>query len=468
MLLQKYSQPLFFPFFPVVDFLCQNVLQQPIGEGGTMLMNHQQPHMLPDYSHTQPTFQQLCASLLETPHGGDDGEWGGDLGSAGFEFLNLNGDVGGGLDVGGSMGNNAFYGYSHSLNGPLLDDHHELLLPPPSMYGQQQYQQYAMDPSQQMYGQQQYTMEVLPSYIQDDAQSMALLGGSPTSTSSSAPSAAPVAPAAPVDAGPPKAKSWADLVSAPAPPPGPVRQVVAAVVVAPPAAKTNHANHDGKKTGGHKGQQQARNNNAHNHKDNSGNSKQAGGGENSVSASTRANLPPSLLKDVNPSSFPCSPASARFFIIKSYSEEDVHKSINHNVWASTDNGNRRLNSAFHESSAAGPIYLFFSVNASGRFVGMAQMTSGVDFSRKLNVWAQDKWSGCFSVKWIFLKDIQNSQLRHITLPNNEGKPVTNSRDTQEVPQPQGHELLVAFAGAKVRTSILDRLVVEPPQQPGSD
>ena len=36
------------------------------------------------------------------------------------------------------------------------------------------------------------------------------------------------------------------------------------------------------------------------------------------------------------------------------------------------------------------------------------------------------------IKWTFIKDIPNNQFRHIVLANNEGKPVTNSRDTQEV------------------------------------
>jgi YTH domain-containing family protein len=36
------------------------------------------------------------------------------------------------------------------------------------------------------------------------------------------------------------------------------------------------------------------------------------------------------------------------------------------------------------------------------------------------------------VKWHIIKDVPNNLLRHITLENNENKPVTNSRDTQEV------------------------------------
>lgn len=76
--------------------------------------------------------------------------------------------------------------------------------------------------------------------------------------------------------------------------------------------------------------------------------------------------------------------------------------------------------------------LFFQVNASGQFVGVAEMVGSVDFNRSLEYWQQDKWTGCFPVKWHVIKDIPNSLLKHITLENNENKPVTNSRDTQEV------------------------------------
>ncbi|KAJ8972594.1 hypothetical protein NQ317_002321 [Molorchus minor] len=37
------------------------------------------------------------------------------------------------------------------------------------------------------------------------------------------------------------------------------------------------------------------------------------------------------------------------------------------------------------------------------------------------------------VRWIYVKDVPNVQLSHIQLENNDNKPVTNSRDTQEVP-----------------------------------
>lgn len=72
------------------------------------------------------------------------------------------------------------------------------------------------------------------------------------------------------------------------------------------------------------------------------------------------------------------------------------------------------------------------MNTSGQFVGLAEMVGSVDFDKTVDYWQQDKWTGCFSVKWHIVKDVPNSFLRHIILENNDNKPVTNSRDTQEV------------------------------------
>lgn len=64
------------------------------------------------------------------------------------------------------------------------------------------------------------------------------------------------------------------------------------------------------------------------------------------------------------------------------------------------------------------------------------MITPVDYNSHSSVWSQDKWKGSFKVKWIYVKDVPNTQLRHIRLENNENKSVTNSRDTQEVPNVQ--------------------------------
>merc|ERR1719331_5331 len=89
-----------------------------------------------------------------------------------------------------------------------------------------------------------------------------------------------------------------------------------------------------------------------------------------------------LKETINPAQFDVNPKYARFYVIKSYSEDDVHKSIKYGVWASTDTGNRRLDAAYREHCHKGPIYLFFSVNASGQFSGMAQMESALDYTKK--------------------------------------------------------------------------------------
>ena len=157
----------------------------------------------------------------------------------------------------------------------------------------------------------------------------------------------------------------------------------------------------------------------------------------------------------NPKEFNMNPKGARFFIIKSYSEDDIHRSIKYSIWCSTEHGNKRLDNAYREREGKGPVFLFFSVNGSGHFCGMAQMMSPVDYHANSSVWAQDKWKGQFEVKWIYVKDVPNSQLRHIRLENNENKPVTNSRDTQEVPPEKGKQVLRILHQYRHTTSIFD-------------
>ena len=71
----------------------------------------------------------------------------------------------------------------------------------------------------------------------------------------------------------------------------------------------------------------------------------------------------------NKEDFPLDYDNAKFFVIKSYSEDDVHKSIKYNVWSSTLHGNKKLVNAYEdakkvsaEKSGVCPIFLFFSVS----------------------------------------------------------------------------------------------------------
>uniref|UniRef100_A0A0D9WBU1 YTH domain-containing family protein n=1 Tax=Leersia perrieri TaxID=77586 RepID=A0A0D9WBU1_9ORYZ len=174
-------------------------------------------------------------------------------------------------------------------------------------------------------------------------------------------------------------------------------------------------------------------------------------------------MPPLVCRDqINRPEFTVQYDHAKFFMIKSYSEDDVHKGIKYNVWASTPNGNNKLDAAFHEAQILMkeqgkkcPIFLFFSVNTSGQFVGLAEMLGPVDFKKTMDFWQQDKWNGFFPVMWHIIKDIPNRFFKHITLENNEGRVVTFSRDTQEIGLPQGLEMLKIFKAYHQGTSILD-------------
>lgn len=83
------------------------------------------------------------------------------------------------------------------------------------------------------------------------------------------------------------------------------------------------------------------------------------------------------------------------------------------------------------------------------------MMSEVDLEIETGIWSQDKWKGKFEVKWCYVKDVPNNALRHIRLENNDNKPVTNSRDTQEVPPEKGKQVLKIIHSYKHQTSIFD-------------
>jgi hypothetical protein len=230
----------------------------------------------------------------------------------------------------------------------------------------------------------------------------------------------------------------------------------------------------------------------------------------------------------------------RFFVIKSYTEDDVHKSVKYGKWTSTATGNARLDAAFSrngddggdenedvfggsktvdaaflelaraaeraleernrkergrradvdvdveearsetaeaeteaeveaetqtETQTSPPadrstrrrprVLLFFSVNSSGHFCGVAEMTSAVDFDSRADFWQRDKWPGCFDVRWHYVKDVPNASLRHIRLVESDRKPVTNARDAQEVEPNSARLVLNVFRNFTTNTSLLD-------------
>ena len=140
--------------------------------------------------------------------------------------------------------------------------------------------------------------------------------------------------------------------------------------------------------------------------------------------------------------FSTEPRHARMFILKSFTEDDVHKAMKYGVWTSLPHSNAAFSAAWE--GEIGPVYFLFSVNKSGRFVGLAQMDGPLS-AATFALWAKRKFMGHFKVKWLFVHDLSFDAVKHVTLPNNEGRSMVWSRDGQEVPLQQLHEVLGIWA-----------------------
>ena len=151
--------------------------------------------------------------------------------------------------------------------------------------------------------------------------------------------------------------------------------------------------------------------------------------------------------------------NSKFFIIKSFSEEDVHKSIKYNVWSSSKNGNLTLSNAFNMTKDKnGEVYLFFSCNGSGRYCGIARMKTPCDETKSFELWTQDgKWPGLFDVEWLFIKDVPFKEFKNIiiTMKDGEIKPISNARDTQEVPFEQAKLMIQKIEEYQNTNTILE-------------
>ena len=137
--------------------------------------------------------------------------------------------------------------------------------------------------------------------------------------------------------------------------------------------------------------------------------------------------------------------NSKFFVIKSFSEEDIHKSIKYGVWSSSKNGNITLSNAFNiTKEKGGNVYLFFSCNRSGRYVGVAKMKTECDYNKYFDYWTQDgKWPGLFEVEWLFIKDVPFKEFKDIIIIMKDGKAkkISDARNTQEIPYEQAKIML---------------------------
>lgn len=143
------------------------------------------------------------------------------------------------------------------------------------------------------------------------------------------------------------------------------------------------------------------------------------------------------------------------FVIKSFSETNLHKSLKYGIWTSTFVHNRFLDQIYRDeliSSSPCPILFFFrlsislframrrtdgricSVCKSRHFNGIARMSSPLVKDRKFLLWDKQKYGSFFSVEWLVVKDVPNYILKnikwnHFAVTNS----LVSSRDCEKIP-----------------------------------
>ncbi|XP_071453415.1 YTH domain-containing protein 1-like [Hetaerina americana] len=138
---------------------------------------------------------------------------------------------------------------------------------------------------------------------------------------------------------------------------------------------------------------------------------------------------------------------ARFFLIKSNNAENVTLSKAKGVWSTPPQNEARLNQAFRESRN---VLLIFSVKESGKFAGLARLSSESRRDVPPISWvlppglSAKALGGVFKVDWICRKELPFPKTQHLYNPWNEGKPVKIGRDGQELEPRVAEELCRLF------------------------
>lgn len=75
------------------------------------------------------------------------------------------------------------------------------------------------------------------------------------------------------------------------------------------------------------------------------------------------------------------------------------------------------------------------------------MKAEVQGDKMFPFWTQDsKWPGILEIEWIFIKDVPFREFKSIIITMNDAsvKPVSNSRDCQEIPSKEGFQMVDIF------------------------
>ena len=153
-----------------------------------------------------------------------------------------------------------------------------------------------------------------------------------------------------------------------------------------------------------------------------------------------ANLNPPVLELV---------PEAKFLVMRSYCEDDIHKSVKYGIW--TSEANQKVDRLLAQG---GPLYLFFSVYGSSLFVGCAEVSSAVNFKAKFLGWYPDfSAMGCFSVRWIFVRDLSYEIVERVQTVR--GVPVTEAEDAEELDFKNGKKMVRRFMDERTAKSMIE-------------
>ncbi|EDO08194.1 YT521-B-like family protein [Babesia bovis T2Bo] len=135
-----------------------------------------------------------------------------------------------------------------------------------------------------------------------------------------------------------------------------------------------------------------------------------------------------------------------YYIVKSFSDQNVRAALIHNVWATTPKNEVILDKAYQKG---GNVILVFSINGSSRFIGYALMQSRpghASFNESVFFMANgNKFNGKhFDILWIRVIDLPFTACAKLKNSLNEYKPVKLARDGQEIDKTTGKALCIIF------------------------
>ncbi|KAH8668138.1 YT521-B-like domain-containing protein [Tricladium varicosporioides] len=130
----------------------------------------------------------------------------------------------------------------------------------------------------------------------------------------------------------------------------------------------------------------------------------------------------------------------RYFIVKSFNEDDVLKSIEDSIWTAQVQNGSIFKGAFETCKN---VILVFSINKSHAFQGYARMES-LPGSVEVPTWKKSiNWesTGAFKVKWLVICVTKFGHIGHLKNSLNDNQAVFIGKDGQEIEENCGAKLI---------------------------